>query len=55
MAVADGVAGEAFLKGIRAWIAVWNTDPKPYVRTKTADEILERLASCLNRIPDSED
>lgn len=29
--------------------------PRPYVWTKTADEILERLASYLNRIPDSED
>jgi transposase len=40
---------------IRAWIATWNTDPKPYVWTKTADEILERLAGYLNRIPDSGD
>ncbi len=28
---------------------------KPYVWTKTADEILEGPASYLNRIPDSED
>jgi hypothetical protein len=42
-------------KDIRAWIAPWNTGPKPCVRTRTADEILERLASHLNRIPDSED
>lgn len=41
-------------KDIRAWITQWNTDPKSYVWTKTADEILERLASYLNRIPDSE-
>nr|WP_322621185.1 transposase [Streptomyces acidicola] len=33
----------------------WNTDPRPYIGTKTANEILERLASYLNRIPDSED
>ncbi|MFF2134098.1 transposase, partial [Streptomyces olivochromogenes] len=46
---------QALEKDIRNWIAAWNTDPKPYVWTKTADEILERLASCLNRIPDSED
>ncbi|MFD7001369.1 hypothetical protein ACFWA5_35210 [Streptomyces mirabilis] len=32
----------------RLEIAAWNTDPKPYVWTKTADEILERLASYLN-------
>jgi hypothetical protein len=46
---------QALEKDIRNWIAAWNTDPKPYVWTKTADEILERLASYLNRIPDSED
>jgi transposase len=46
---------QALEKDIRNWIAAWNTDPKPYVWTKTADEILERLASYLNRIPDSGD
>ncbi|WP_326782853.1 IS630 family transposase [Streptomyces sp. NBC_00151] len=45
---------QALEKDIRNWISAWNTDPKPYVWTKTADEILERLASYLNRIPDSE-
>lgn len=40
---------------IRTWIAAWNTDPRSYIWTKTADEILERLASYLNRTPDSED
>jgi hypothetical protein len=34
-------------------ISTWNTDPRPYVWTKTADEILERLATYLNRTPDS--
>jgi hypothetical protein len=32
---------------------IWNSNPKPYVWTRTAEEILERLASYLNRIPDS--
>jgi transposase len=36
---------------IRAWIKAWNADPKPFIWTKTADEILERLASYLDRIP----
>jgi transposase len=45
---------QALEKDIRNWISAWNTDPKPYAWTKTADEILERLASYLNRIPDSE-
>lgn len=46
---------QALEHDIRDWIATWNSDPKPYVWTKTADEILERLAGYLNRIPDSED
>lgn len=29
---------------IKAWAAAWNEDPKPFVWTKTAEEILERLA-----------
>lgn len=36
---------------IRAWIAAWNDDPRPFAWTKTADEILERLATYLDRIP----
>jgi transposase len=36
---------------IRAWIEQWNTNPKPFAWTKTADEILDRLASYLQRIP----
>jgi hypothetical protein len=35
---------------IRAWTAAWNKDPKPFVWTKTADEILENLAGYLQRI-----
>ncbi len=31
----------------------WNDDPKPFVRTKTADEILQLLAGYLNRINNS--
>ena len=27
-----------------AWIDAWNQDPKPFVWTKTADEILANLA-----------
>jgi transposase len=29
---------------ITAWVEVWNDDPHPYVWTKTADQILDRLA-----------
>jgi transposase len=38
---------------IRTWITNWNDDPKPYVWHKTADEILETLASYCQRINDS--
>jgi transposase len=44
---------QALEADIRSWIATWNTEPRPYVWTKTAEEILERLAGYLNRIPDS--
>jgi transposase len=35
---------------IRNWVKDWNTDPKPFIWTKTADEILESLARLLKRI-----
>jgi transposase len=38
---------------IRAWIETWNDDPRPYVWTKTADQILESIATYCNRINDS--
>jgi transposase len=38
---------------LSAWIAAWNHDPKPFVWTKTADEILDNLASYLQRTNDS--
>jgi transposase len=38
---------------IRTWITNWNDDPKPFVWHKTADEILDNLASYCQRISDS--
>ena len=35
---------------VNAWIAAWNDDPKPFVWTKTADEILASLARYCTRI-----
>jgi transposase len=29
---------------IRAWITTWNDDPRPYIWTKTADQILDSIA-----------
>jgi transposase len=34
---------------IRAWIAEWNEDPKPYVWSKTAEQILESISRYCNR------
>jgi len=42
---------QALEKDIREWISTWNDNPRPFVWTKTADEILERLNSYLQRIP----
>jgi transposase len=38
---------------VRAWINQWNTDPKPFIWTKTADQILDTLATYCHRINDS--
>jgi transposase len=38
---------------IRAWIETWNDNPKPFVWTKTADQILESIARYCTRINDS--
>ena len=39
---------------IRAWIDTWNGNPRPYVWTKTADQILESIAKYCSRINDSQ-
>ena len=38
---------------IRSYLALYNDDPKPFVWTKTADEILSAVARYCQRIPDS--
>ena len=38
---------------IRDWLEPWNENPKPYVWTKTADQILETIAAYCTRITDS--
>ncbi len=35
---------------IRSWINDWNNDPRPYVWTKTADQILESISHYCTRI-----
>ena len=40
-------------RSIRSWIEIWNDDPRPFVWTKTADEILDTIANYCQRINDS--
>jgi transposase len=40
-------------RDIRAWIDTWNDHPRPFVWTKTADEILESISRYCQRINDS--
>jgi transposase len=35
---------------VEAWIQAWNEDPKPFVWTKTADEILDSLAHYCHKL-----
>ncbi|MEV7118979.1 IS630 family transposase [Kitasatospora griseola] len=44
---------QALERDIRTWVADWNTNPRPYIWTKTADQILESLAGYIRRIKDS--
>ncbi len=41
---------QALEADIRAWIANWNENPKPFAWTKTAEEILDSLARYIIRI-----
>jgi transposase len=41
---------QALEADIRDWIADWNTHPRPFIWTKTAEEILESLARFCSRI-----
>ncbi len=41
---------QALEADIRAWVDAWNDDPKPFVWTKTAEQILQSLGRLLTRI-----
>ena len=41
---------QALEADLRAWSADWNADPKPFVWTKPAEQILERLGRLITRI-----
>jgi transposase len=38
---------------VATWIEAWNADPKPFIWTKPADQILETIAAYCQRINDS--
>jgi transposase len=40
-------------RDIEDWVEHWNANPRPFIWRKTADEILDNLASYLTRINDS--
>jgi transposase len=41
---------QALEAGIRAWIDTWNQNPRPFLWTKTAEQILDSLAKYIARI-----
>ena len=41
---------QALEKDIRNWVTAWNENPKPFIWTKTAEQILESLSRLLQRI-----
>ncbi len=43
----------ALEKDIRAWVAAWNENPKPFIWTKTAEQILDSISRLLKRINDA--
>ncbi|KPI07721.1 hypothetical protein OV450_3531 [Actinobacteria bacterium OV450] len=44
---------QALERDIRAWLTDWNNQPRPFIWTKTADEILDKVAAYCHRISDS--
>lgn len=40
---------QALEADLRSWIKAWNADPKPFIWTKTADQILNSIARLLQR------
>jgi transposase len=41
---------QALESDIRAWVKAWNDNPHPFIWTKSAEEILERIGRLLHRI-----
>jgi transposase len=45
---------QALEADIRAWVATWNEHPRPFIWSKTVEEILDSLARYLRRISGAE-
>ena len=45
----DHRSHQALEKDLRNWVKAWNENPKPFIWTKTADQILESLGRLLQR------
>jgi len=45
---------QALEKDIRDWVKAWNNDPKPFIWTKTAEQILQSLSRLLQRTTGAE-
>ena len=41
---------QALESDIRGWVKAWNDNPRPFIWTKSAEDILERLGRLLHRI-----
>jgi hypothetical protein len=50
----EAAAGPYLEADIRAWLATWNANPRPYVSVTTADRILASLRTYCQRINGSE-
>ena len=46
---------QALEADLRAWVKAWNDNPRPFIWTKTADQILASLARLLQRTSDAGD
>ena len=44
---------QALEHDIRGWVKAWNDNPKPFIWTKTAEQILDSLGRLLKRISDA--
>ena len=41
---------QALEADIRAWVKAWNSDPKPFIWTKTAEQILTSIGRLMQRV-----